>query len=193
MRGSGLPVRLAAVRSNTLIRVTGSTKAVITQQALQQAVTPGPVSNRPYSALSSRFTRQLNYNYVQQPVRQSREVFQCHHHALIQLLAAGPRRRISSTKPGSREASRRTADEGGKGQREEESKDDEEGQGFARSEKASRAAQVNLSARLNKDGLAQGNKPGVSETWRLIKIARPEAKYLGGILTCIPLVRMEGC
>ncbi|KAI9734056.1 MAG: ATP-binding cassette permease mdl1 [Claussenomyces sp. TS43310] len=50
--------------------------------------------------------------------------------------------------------------------------------GFARSEKASRAAQVNLSARLHKDGKSHGSG-GLSEIWRLIKIARPEAKWLG--------------
>lgn len=51
-------------------------------------------------------------------------------------------------------------------------------QGFGRSEKASRAAQVDLSARLHKDGKPTGN-PGLGEVWRLIKIARPEAKWLG--------------
>jgi putative ABC transport system ATP-binding protein len=51
-------------------------------------------------------------------------------------------------------------------------------QGFGRSEKASRAAQVNLSARLQKDGKSTG-QPGTGEVWRLIKIARPEAKWLG--------------
>jgi putative ABC transport system ATP-binding protein len=51
-------------------------------------------------------------------------------------------------------------------------------QGFGRSEKASRAAQVNLSARLQKDGKSTG-QPGMGEVWRLIKIARPEAKWLG--------------
>jgi putative ABC transport system ATP-binding protein len=51
-------------------------------------------------------------------------------------------------------------------------------QGFGRSEKASRAAQVNLSARLQKDGKSTA-QPGMGEVWRLIKIARPEAKWLG--------------
>ncbi|KAH0561918.1 multidrug-resistance transporter mdr2 [Trichoglossum hirsutum] len=185
MRGSSLPVRLAAVRSNTLIRITDLTRPAITQRALQQAVRPGLASNRPYPALSSRFTRQLNYNRGQRSVRQPREVFQCHRNTLIQLPAAGPRRCISSTKPALREASRDTTNEGVGGQRGEESKGDEEGQGFTRSEKASRAAQVDLSARLSKDGLSQGNKPRISETWRLIRIARPEAKYLGAAFACL--------
>jgi putative ABC transport system ATP-binding protein len=66
-----------------------------------------------------------------------------------------------------------------KARREEEEEDREEEQGFAKSEKASRAAQVNLSARLQKDGKSQGNSAGASEVWRLIKIARPEARWLG--------------
>lgn len=55
-----------------------------------------------------------------------------------------------------------------------------EAEGFGRSEKASRAAQVNLSARLNKDGSPGSTKPGTGEIVRLLKIARPEAKWLGG-------------
>ncbi|KAI9736979.1 MAG: ATP-binding cassette permease mdl1 [Cirrosporium novae-zelandiae] len=61
----------------------------------------------------------------------------------------------------------------------------EEVVGFARSEKADQATHVNLSARLGKDGASQG-KPGPSEIWRLIKIARPEAKSLG--LACVFLL-----
>lgn len=66
-----------------------------------------------------------------------------------------------------------------KARREEEEEDaHEDEKGFGRSEKASRAAQVNLSARLQKDGKTQGNA-GFGEVWRLIKIARPEARWLG--------------
>ena len=71
-----------------------------------------------------------------------------------------------------------------KPQTEEDLYNDEEDQGFARSEKANQASQVNLSARLSKDG--QGGKDGkqhpwagFAEVWRLVKIARPEAKTLG--------------
>jgi putative ABC transport system ATP-binding protein len=48
---------------------------------------------------------------------------------------------------------------------------------FQKTDKASRASQVNLSAKLSKEGAAQG--AGLGEVWRLIKIARPEAKVLG--------------
>ncbi|KAK3325302.1 P-loop containing nucleoside triphosphate hydrolase protein [Apodospora peruviana] len=52
--------------------------------------------------------------------------------------------------------------------------------GFKRSEKAHKAAHVNMSARLSKEGKGQeGGKPGFGEVWRLIKIARPEVKWLG--------------
>ncbi|KAI9155266.1 abc transporter atp-binding [Paramyrothecium foliicola] len=49
--------------------------------------------------------------------------------------------------------------------------------GFKRSEKAAQAAQVNLSARLSKEGKGQG-KAGFGEVWRLIKVARPELRWL---------------
>ncbi|KAI9815478.1 MAG: ATP-binding cassette permease mdl1 [Pycnora praestabilis] len=61
----------------------------------------------------------------------------------------------------------------------DEDEDDEDDRGFARTEKASQAAQVNLSARLNKDGAKQGQTAGFGEVWRLLKIARPEVKVLG--------------
>ncbi|KAI1391310.1 uncharacterized protein F4822DRAFT_396312 [Hypoxylon trugodes] len=52
-------------------------------------------------------------------------------------------------------------------------------EGFAKSEKASKAAQINLRARLSHEG-KDGKKSSASmnEIWRLIKIARPEAKNL---------------
>ncbi|EKD17547.1 uncharacterized protein L3040_006665 [Drepanopeziza brunnea f. sp. 'multigermtubi'] len=62
--------------------------------------------------------------------------------------------------------------------REEEEEDLIDDQaGFGRSEKANRAAQVNLSARLQSN--KTNNSAGLGEIWRLIKIARPEAKWLG--------------
>ncbi|KAL1842047.1 hypothetical protein VTJ49DRAFT_6117 [Mycothermus thermophilus] len=57
--------------------------------------------------------------------------------------------------------------------------------GFQRSEKAAKAAHVNLSARLSKDGVGQKGKPGKSEVWRLIKIARPEVGTLMLAFICL--------
>lgn len=58
---------------------------------------------------------------------------------------------------------------------EEEKQDDLE---FQKSERAAAAAQVNLSAKLSKEG--KGNsKAGSSEVWRLIKVAKPEVRWLG--------------
>ena len=61
--------------------------------------------------------------------------------------------------------------------REEEEEDRLDEGNFERSEKASQAAQVNLSARLQ-SSKQQKNSAGLQEIWRLIKIARPEAKWL---------------
>lgn len=68
--------------------------------------------------------------------------------------------------------------------------------GFELSERAAQAAQVNLSARLAKEG-ASGKKSGFSEIWRLLKVAQPESRKLGlafffllissGITMSIPL------
>lgn len=61
--------------------------------------------------------------------------------------------------------------------RKEESERDEEESGFEKSERAAKAAQINLSARLSKEGKGQG-KQRSDEIWRLIKIARPEVRWL---------------
>jgi putative ABC transport system ATP-binding protein len=58
-----------------------------------------------------------------------------------------------------------------------EQEDEDTDKGFELSEKGTQAAQVNLRARLAKDG-AGGKKGGFGEVWRLIMIARPEAKTL---------------
>jgi len=60
-----------------------------------------------------------------------------------------------------------------------EDDDEEQEQSFQRSEKADQASQVNLSARLSKEGAAGSGGAGFGEIWRLIKIARPEARILG--------------
>ncbi|OTA82408.1 hypothetical protein M434DRAFT_401007 [Hypoxylon sp. CO27-5] len=52
-------------------------------------------------------------------------------------------------------------------------------EGFGKSEKASKAAQINLRARLSHDGKdAKKVWSSLGEIWRLIKIAKPEAKNL---------------
>jgi putative ABC transport system ATP-binding protein len=56
--------------------------------------------------------------------------------------------------------------------------EDEHKQEFTKSEKATRAAQVNLAAKLSKEG-KQAGKAGSDEIVRLIKIARPEIRWLG--------------
>ena len=61
----------------------------------------------------------------------------------------------------------------------EEPIDDPDEGVFAKSEKATQAAQVNLSARLSKEGSPAGGSSGFSEVWRLIRIAKREVKWLG--------------
>lgn len=56
----------------------------------------------------------------------------------------------------------------------------EEDGGFGKTERASQAAQLNLSAKLSKEGSGNENTTGSwREVWRLLKIARPETKTLG--------------
>lgn len=78
----------------------------------------------------------------------------------------------------------------------EKKEEDDSEKGFELSERAAQAAQVNLSARLAKEG-ASGKKSGFAEIWRLLKVAQPESKKLSiafffllissGITMSIPL------
>jgi len=61
---------------------------------------------------------------------------------------------------------------------------------FGRSAKATKAAQINLRAKLKKDPGAATGLGGFSEVWRLIKIAKPQAKWLGGVLN--PIISITG-
>lgn len=58
-------------------------------------------------------------------------------------------------------------------------------EGFKKSEKASKAAQVNLSARLRKEGPNISGKAGLGEIIRLVKIAKPESKWLSGMFYAV--------
>ncbi|KAL2829778.1 P-loop containing nucleoside triphosphate hydrolase protein [Aspergillus cavernicola] len=66
--------------------------------------------------------------------------------------------------------------------KEKEKEDEDNDQGFELSEKAAQAAQVNLRAKLAKDG---GKKSGAGEIWRLLLIARPEGRKLGLAFVCL--------
>ena len=65
-----------------------------------------------------------------------------------------------------------------KGRTSEDNADEQAEPEFEKSEKASQASQINLSARLSKEGNSDSTGAGFGEVWRLIKIARPEAKIL---------------
>lgn len=59
-----------------------------------------------------------------------------------------------------------------------EPKDDEADFEFKKSDRAAQAAQVNLAAKLSKDA-KQPARAGFAEIWRLVKVARPELRWLG--------------
>ncbi|PLB37861.1 ATP-binding cassette permease mdr2 [Aspergillus candidus] len=78
------------------------------------------------------------------------------------------------TTPGSES----TNGQNGKNKSSQDIDEEEADKGFELSEKAAQAAQVNMQAKLAKDG-ASGKKSGFREIWRLLSIARPESKKLG--------------
>jgi putative ABC transport system ATP-binding protein len=74
------------------------------------------------------------------------------------------------------EASRQGSGANNSVAKEDKLMEEDDEMGFAKSEKASQAAKLDLSAKLSKDNKVPG---GFREIWRLIRIARPEAKTLG--------------
>jgi putative ABC transport system ATP-binding protein len=93
-------------------------------------------------------------------------------------------RRLSTTHPalqqkeGSKEVTAGNKEPAAVESKEEDVDKHLEAHGFQKSERAAKAAQVNMSARLSKEGVGAQGKPGMSEVWRLVRIARPEIKWL---------------
>lgn len=76
------------------------------------------------------------------------------------------------------EAQREALKDEVKGRERTEEELDEDEVGFVKSDKATQAAQLNLSAKLSKDGSSDSQTGGWKEVWRLLKIATPEKKPL---------------
>ena len=93
-------------------------------------------------------------------------------------------RRLSTTRPvlqqkdGSKEVTGSSKEPAAVESKEEDVDEHLEAHGFQKSERAAKAAQINMSARLSKEGVGAQGKPGMSEVWRLVRIARPEIKWL---------------
>lgn len=75
--------------------------------------------------------------------------------------------------------------EGEQGKQVSQQENNPEQHGFQQSERAKQAAQINMRARLSKEGKSSG-QGGWAEILRLIKIARPEVKWLG--ISCVFLL-----
>ncbi|KAF2139151.1 uncharacterized protein K452DRAFT_300700 [Aplosporella prunicola CBS 121167] len=132
---------------------------------------------RTFSSAPSTYLRQASIAPSTSPLRLSPFQFSKPHHVALSISPA-PARLFSASRL-LREAQRQSyRDEmKSKGVIDKE-EHGEEDQGFAKSERASQAAKVDLSAKLSKEGSNQGKPGGWKEIVRLIKIARPEAKTL---------------
>ena len=87
-------------------------------------------------------------------------------------------RHVSSSTPAKQDAAAATSNEVSQKQQKSEDDQDDDEYAFQKTEKASQAAKLNLSARLSKENAEQSKSADLAEVWRLIKIARPEAKTL---------------
>lgn len=132
--------------------------------------------NRSLSSFSTPF-RNGNTNAIRQPTGFSTFLYA---NARLQPRFLQNSRFLSSTSRSlENKLTAQTTDTPQANQKTNQDKEDEEGEkGFELSERAAQAAQVNLRAKLAKDG-ASGKKSGFSEIWRLLSIARPEARKLG--------------
>ncbi|CCF40632.1 ABC transporter, partial [Colletotrichum higginsianum] len=98
--------------------------------------------------------------------------------AILRYFSAGFPRHQQDSKPITDAQTAREENKDAK-QAEPTMQDGEQLDDFQKTERAAKAAEVNLSAKLSKEGKSQGGKAGFSEIWRLIKIARPELRWLG--------------
>ncbi|KAF4121795.1 putative ABC transport system ATP-binding protein [Geosmithia morbida] len=86
--------------------------------------------------------------------------------------------RAFSVGPRLGDAVKMTKEEQSKTASEQQQQQHEAPSDFEKSEKAARAAQVNLSAKLSKEGKGSGSS-GSGEIIRLLKVAKPEIRWLG--------------
>ncbi|KAL8743602.1 MAG: hypothetical protein Q9190_004062 [Brigantiaea leucoxantha] len=117
------------------------------------------------SPVSSSFTSNVAFDCRVQPRR-------------IQQFSTTLRQQEPPATPRSQEATAKDEDDAEVGFKQEQERS------FEKSAKASQAAQIDLSARLAKDGKTSG-KASFWEVWRLVKIARPETKPLGFAFVCL--------
>lgn len=96
-----------------------------------------------------------------------------------------PRDRTSVTSAQVKQEVREKELEGEQGKQVAQQENSPEHHGFQQSERAKQAAQINMRARLSKEGKSSG-QGGWAEILRLIKIARPEVKWLG--ISCVFLL-----
>ncbi|KAJ5466945.1 ABC transporterintegral membrane type 1 [Penicillium sp. IBT 31633x] len=171
MRGTRLPVSLAlGVSPRQALRPYTSLTRDLLPQSISPIVSSGEHNglNRLYSTASGAFRDGpnpllLHHKSFKYTPSSSRIVYQA------RLLCSTPCLLQAKPPTISKNPTTRTAPE---------QPEEEEDKGFELSERAAQAAQVNMSARLAKDG-ASGKKSGFAEIWRLLKIARPESKALG--------------
>ncbi|KAI9037900.1 ATP-binding cassette permease mdr2 [Aspergillus affinis] len=132
--------------------------------------------NRSFSSFSTPF-RKGNTNGIRQPAGLSNFLYA--NFRLQSRFLQNSRFLSSTSRSLENKTTAQTTDTPQANQKTNKDKEDEEAeQGFELSERAAQAAQVNLRAKLAKDG-ASGKKSGFSEIWRLLSIARPEARKLG--------------
>ncbi|KAJ5776063.1 uncharacterized protein N7511_001074 [Penicillium nucicola] len=177
MRGSRFPVSLAlGVSPRQILRPYSSFTRDLLLKKTSPSVAPSDHNglNRLYSTASGALRDGsspllLQHNHVKYTHSASRIVSQTRlFSSTTNLLQVKPPASTPPQEQAQNQASRSTP----------EPKEDEEDKGFELSERAAKAAQVNMSARLAKDG-ASGKKSGFQEIWRLLKVARPESKALG--------------
>ncbi|KAL2064335.1 hypothetical protein VTL71DRAFT_4829 [Oculimacula yallundae] len=182
----------------TVVRRTHGWATAVFERATGQLATPSPIlrvaAPRLPNLSSSQVTKRCNSSFSKiprgspSPILQSQPITSkpltsTKLGLLPQWRPAVSQLRPFNSTPQLREAPKTTDRqdllEKEKAKREEEEEDlIDEQDGFGRSDKAAKAAQVNLSARLSSNKAA-GNSAGLGEIWRLIKIAKPESKWLG--------------
>ncbi|KAL4788305.1 P-loop containing nucleoside triphosphate hydrolase protein [Aspergillus varians] len=114
--------------------------------------------DRNQGATNALYPRRTQYSNLRSPI-------------IEQFRAFSSTQRYLEAKPPSQPTKTSEADQ-------KDKRDEDNDEGFELSERAAQASQINLRAKLNKDG-AGGKSSAFGEVWRLLLIARPEARKLG--------------
>lgn len=170
---SGLGLSTGGFRISTLLHNSGPSFSVFKAHPSPSAIPARPFSSlRTFPHLPRPTSPGITVEVYSRAFRDGRSIIQ---HNMLRSFSTTTQSRQETPRALKESVSKET-DKAAEQERQEELINEH---GFKQSERAKQAAHVNMSARLSKDGKSSGKGGGWAEIVRLVKVARPEVRWLG--------------